>query len=95
MNSTELKQVFQILTIHAKANPLDLESFLHYMEREGDHPKEFRFMGSLGMGGKLCAEQEGQQVRYRVSAYPEDMTRTRKDTIKRVNELLAELIPPM
>jgi hypothetical protein len=31
---------------------------------------EFRFMGSLGMGGKIWLDPEG----YRVSCYSEDMT---------------------
>jgi hypothetical protein len=46
---------------------------------------EFRFIGTLGMGGKFWSSN------YTVSCYPEDETPERLETINRINARLADL----
>lgn len=49
--------------------------------------REYRFMGSLGFGGKFWPRD------MRVSCYREDETDTRTAVLRRTNELLATLSP--
>jgi hypothetical protein len=48
---------------------------------------EFRFMGSLGEGGKFWADPEW----FLVNCYPEDQTSERVKVINRTNEALKPL----
>lgn len=65
-------------------DPGKRESFLSYVTTETRI--EFRFMGSLGFGGKFRSNQS-----WRVDCYCEDETPQRKETIQKVNEILAVL----
>ncbi len=55
--------------------------FLHYITEETE-PLEFRFIGSLGFGGKFYVNYNG----WYVSCYPEDMTPEREEAILRANQ---------
>jgi hypothetical protein len=83
--------VYGVLMKHAAAHPGHLEDFLAQMlcwtARDPYQTQEFRFGGSLGMGGKfwLCPES------FRVSAYTEDMTPARREAITKTNEELKKL----
>jgi hypothetical protein len=48
---------------------------------------EYRFIGQLGMGGKFW----NNNGRWYVNCYPEDVTRTKKRTIKKTDIKLAVL----
>jgi hypothetical protein len=49
--------------------------------------REWRFIGSLGFGGKFIKERD----RYFTTCYPEDVNAERVATIERLNKALAEL----
>ena len=54
-----------------------------------DHPKEFRFQGALGFGGKFW-RNDG---RFYVTCYREDETPARLKVIAEANNLLSGLCP--
>lgn len=58
------------------------------LENHGKEDLEFRFCGSLGFGGKF---RRYLGLLY-VDCYPEDATKERLETVKRVNLLLAQLV---
>lgn len=82
------ERVYDVLVKEAGAT--DDESnrlqFKFFWRRHGD---EFRFMGTLGFGGKLHVTR--RVPRLRVDCYPEDLTPERAETIERTNRVLAEL----
>jgi hypothetical protein len=50
-------------------------------------PREYRFCGSLGFGGKLWIGRD----KWYVTCYPEDTTAERDQTVIKANEALARL----
>ena len=79
--------MYDVLVAYADARADSRDGFIAYMCREsGGH--EWRFMGSLGMGGKLF-ESCG---RIWVSCYSEDETPKRQATIVRVNREIDALV---
>lgn len=88
-NSADLyKKCYDILVEHLHAKPEDYESFIQYLMEEDNFPKEYRFCGILGFGGKFW-RNDGKLY---VSCYREDETPVRMRKIKKVNQLLSELV---
>lgn len=78
-------EVFDVLVEHCGAHESDRESFLHHWPA----CREFRFMGSLGMGGKVYNSGTGTGVW--VDCYAEDVTAERIATIDKVNMILLRM----
>lgn len=88
MNLTEAqaREAWAVLVAEAGASsdPNDEASFVH--EFTGGKPgNEWRFIGTLGFGGKF------RFPRLTVDCYPEDETPARRETINRTNTRLAAL----
>jgi hypothetical protein len=87
-------KVYKVLEEKAGAPPSFLESFLPYATNWWNNhfwqTREFRFMGRLGMGGKIYLDPEG----YRIGYYAEDVTEERTNICKEVNEILHGLFMP-
>ncbi|GGM52605.1 hypothetical protein ACFFX1_55460 [Dactylosporangium sucinum] len=81
MTPEQAGAVFDVLVRHAGAAEHQRDEFVYHL-RHGC--EEFRFMGSLGFGGKLYVEPG----RWRVGCYPEDLTPERAAVIERVNAVL-------
>lgn len=62
------------------------DTFIHYASGR-DEIQEYRFMGHLGMGGKVQIKPE----RWKVWCYDEDMNDLRRIIINNTNHDLAEL----
>lgn len=77
-------QIFDILVSHVGAHESDRRSFVRY---EGSDGIEFRFIGTLGFGGKFY----NNSSRWYVSCYPEDTSPGREELIRCVNDRLATL----
>jgi hypothetical protein len=75
--------VYDILVRLASAPERMRENFLRV--QESTDCREYRFMGSLGFGGKFWKES------WRVSCYPEDETPDRAATIRACNAALQDL----
>jgi len=79
--------LYDVLVAYADADHARRDDFIAYLCREsGSH--EWRFMGSLGMGGKLFKSCG----RIWVSCYSEDETPKRRATIARVNREIEALV---
>lgn len=68
MTPEQANAVYEVLVRHAGAREDGRDEFVFHLARGCE---EFRFMGSLGFGGKLYVEPR----RWRVGAYPEDIAR--------------------
>lgn len=79
--------VYALLVEHCGANPDQREDFVRAME--GDCT-EYRFIGSLGFGGKLYHSRYNRPP-LRVSCYPEDENPARITSIERANAALGGL----
>lgn len=77
--------VYDVLVEHAGAAEEGREGFV-YLQTNG-HLPEYRFLGSLGFGGKFWHDGG----RWYVSAYREDMTPERQAAIDATNAALAAL----
>lgn len=90
MNSGLANRVYDILVEHCGAGDgeWDRPDFIH-THRDGAEypPDEYRFIGSLGFGGKFWSYP------MRVSCYREDETPERLASIAAANEALADLSP--
>ena len=75
--------VWDVLVSEAGARPDQFAEFNHHWPQ----CREFRFMGSLGFGGKVWANDG----RVYVNCYPEDANPERRATMERTNALLAQL----
>ena len=75
--------VWDVLAAECGAGELWRQDFV--LRAAGAGLTEYRFMGSLGFGGKLYAERGG----FRVGCYPEDETPQRLAAMERANRLLA------
>jgi hypothetical protein len=84
IESDAANAIFDLLVAECAASEHDRDLFLA-AHREGC--REYRFMGSLGFGGKFW----NYDRRWYVNCYPEDMRPERTETIGRANELLARL----
>jgi hypothetical protein len=76
--------VWDVLVTNANARQDGLAEFLHHWPQ----CREFRFMGSLGFGGKVYVDPRRGA---RVDCCPEDETPERRATIERTNAALAKL----
>lgn len=78
--------IYDVLVEHADAQPEERHAFKQVWPECG----EYRFMGSLGFGGKVwwMYHTVVNEREVYVTAYPEDMTDERWATIQRVNTQL-------
>ncbi len=74
--------IYSVLVEHAGATESFRSEFVDDHIR--GHCTEYRFCGSLGVGGKFYVERDA----WRVSCYSEDLTPERQETIKRTNDAL-------
>lgn len=79
-------KVYDILIQECGANEGDRSSFC-LSQIEKDYPREWRFCGKLGFGGKFWRNSG----RLYVNCYNEDETPERLEMIKKANERLAKL----
>ncbi len=78
------ERIWAILIETCRAYPPEFPEFADYVARPD--ATEYRFIGSLGFGGKFYIPRG-----WRVDCYPEDRTPERLTTITTANEQLAEL----
>lgn len=83
MTEEQANAVFDVLVEHAGASEYGRDEFVQlHVEGRCD---EFRFIGSLGFGGKFWRRD------WRVSCYREDVTPERVEAIRVTNEALERL----
>ena len=76
----------------AQATGSTPEQFFHHIGRVERDGLEFRFMGTLGFGGKVYLEpRAAYRPCFRVTCYREDETPKRLDMLNRANSLFTEL----
>lgn len=80
--------IYDLLVLHAGAEEDGRGSFVRYFLSETRSGGEWRFVGTLGFGGKFYRNSGGDYV----SCYREDLTPERDEVINRVNEAIARLI---
>lgn len=80
--------IWKVLVDRAGANDsqIDQDCFIHYAAGR-DEVQEYRFMGHLGMGGKVQIKPEA----WKVWCYDEDMNDLRRTIIANTNYDLGEL----
>jgi hypothetical protein len=86
LNRDQANAVFNILVAECDAHEGDRALFLHWAEHNIE-TREFRFIGSLGFGGKF---RVGYRTWY-VDCYPEDDTLRRQNSVAGANRRLATL----
>ena len=88
MRDETLNAIYDVLVEECGANdtPDERDSF----RRCWPACIEYRFVGELGMGGKIWASRRTQTVR--VTCYAEDETPERSAAIKRANDRITELV---
>ncbi|WP_426513135.1 hypothetical protein ACPPVO_22415 [Dactylosporangium sp. McL0621] len=84
MTPEQANAVFDVLVAHAGVYEEQRDELVYHLTHGCE---EFRFMGSLGFGGKLYVEPR----RWRVSCYREDETPERVEAIRVTNEALVGL----
>jgi hypothetical protein len=89
---TLFARVYDILEKLAEAPPGRREAFIECFTLVAETDRkwnstEFRFMGSLGEGGKFWADPEW----FLVNCYPEDRNRDRVEVINQTNQALVPL----
>jgi hypothetical protein len=87
MTRSQALALYAVLVTYADALPSDADRFAAYL-CDGASWHEWRFCGSLGMGGKLY-DSGG---RLRVGCYSEDETPKRRATIKRTQAEIDALV---
>ena len=88
MNSFDWEAVYDVLvSCGASTEPVDRLYFMQWA-LDGCPGGEWRFMGSLGWGGKLYVNDFNMYV----SCYPEDETPARLDMILLADERLEALV---
>lgn len=87
----KLNSIFDILVNMAKAPENIRDSFINRQTSSDEYFKrEFRFIGTLGLGGKLHSRDPkafrfpGEQVWW-VTQYPQDQTEESKKLIEQIN----------
>ncbi len=73
--------------VGARASDMERECFVRYLLKDGD---EYRFIGSLGFGGKFRNNGNNGNVPY-VDCYPEDRNERRDAAIASANARLRAL----
>ena len=88
LTAAQANAVYDILVEHAGASdhPHSFARADFILSLSEQNVTEYRFMGSLGCGGKFWNDRG-----WRVTAYPEDMTPERKQAIDATNRALAAL----
>lgn len=91
----KFNKVYDVLVEHVGAPETDTrESFVLYAiewyKSEFWQTREFRFMGNLGMGGKVWLDPDG----YRVNFYREDTTPERTLAMRKANAALDKVFIP-
>ena len=82
------RRIYSILQEHAGSRRVYEDDFIYaFTLMPNGPPTEWRFQGTLGIGGKFW-RYDG---RYYVTCYPEDKTPEREAVIAKVNALLAEV----
>lgn len=81
---TIANKIYDILTAECGAPDWMRDDFVYFCTNLFQS-REYRFIGSLGFGGKFW-HNDG---RFYVNCYPEDMTVPRAEAIKSANEKLA------
>lgn len=83
----DARHVWSILCSYAGASDTDSDwvQFRQWWDRFDGKPDEYRFMGSLGFGGKLYRDRQGMRVNY----YREHETSERHAIIEATNAALA------
>jgi hypothetical protein len=84
MTEQRANAIYDILVKHAGARESSMRDGFVWHHAENDCT-EFRFMGSLGFGGKYYSREN------RVDCYSEDETPERRVAIGRTNAALAEV----
>jgi hypothetical protein len=83
----EANAVFDILVEECRAPGPQRDQFV-YHQTQADFPREWRFGGALGFGGKLWRNDD----RVYVSCYSEDSDEATEAIIARANARLAEFV---
>ena len=87
LTDQEANLAFDILVQHAGASEYWRRDFVHTLTKwDGSWPMEYRFGGSLGMGGKFRIGQT--DGRLYVDQYREDETEKSRDAIHLTNKAL-------
>jgi hypothetical protein len=88
MSDDICRWIYGILIHETRADP-DEVAFMMFRDylQSPRYPKEYRFMGWLGIGGKFYASRS----KWWVSCYPEDSNEEREEMISRANTKLADL----
>jgi len=91
MTEEQAREAIKIINEECAANidDRDAYSFISYVTKEEHGYREWRFIGSLGFGGKFRVNSDRPHPY--VDCYREDETPSRLDAIKRANKRL-ELI---
>lgn len=92
MTEEQAREAIKIINDECAANidERDAYGFIRYVTN-GDHDnKEWRFMGSLGFGGKFRVDS-GRPHPY-VDCYREDETQARLDAITKANKRLQAIV---
>jgi hypothetical protein len=77
------RMIYQVLALFAGAPVSDLEHFVFCLTHAYNRPQEWRFRGSLGLGGKYWRQSN------EVTLYQEEMTEERRLVLENVNRALA------
>ena len=84
-SEAEANEVYDIIVEECRAPESERDNFVYHQTRAG-FPREWRFGGVLGFGGKLWRNDE----RVYVACYREDDTDEREAMMAKANERLAE-----
>lgn len=90
MTPEQAAKVYDVLVRECGADPTQALGFIQYMTSpQADHlgGKEWRFMGRLGVGGKLYVYSHV----WRVDCYPEDTNPTRRLLMSKVNDMIGHI----
>lgn len=88
LTEEQAQDYWNLIFLHGGAHPNDQPAFVRYMMMASQFPKEYRFQGRLGWGGK--AHFDGKRAY--VSCYTEDDTPERDLIKKLLNEELRGLL---
>jgi len=86
VSEATLNRIYDILVKVCGASEGDRDSFV-YNQSKRNHPTEWRFIGTLGFGGKFWRVYD----RIYVNCYPEHETPATRKTIEEANRQLAQV----
>lgn len=84
LTAAEAHAIFTVLVEHAGASEDERHDFVHH--QTAGPCTEYRFIGSLGFGGKFWRSSG-----WYVNTYPEQLTPAREQAISQTNTVLQEL----